>query len=66
MTCIKVAAIREKIKYCTFNGLSVVVIIWIRDTRFFSAMIQLLRNPLAACIGIPHSRKKAYGDLSQD
>ena len=25
MTCIKVAAIREKIKYCTFNGLSVIV-----------------------------------------
>ena len=35
MTCIEVAAIREKIKYCTFNGLSVLVIIWIRDTRFF-------------------------------
>lgn len=33
---------------------------------FFSAMIQLLRKPLTACIGMPHSRKKAYGDLSQD
>ena len=29
-------------------------------------MIQLLRNSLTACIGIQNSRKKAYGDVSQD
>ena len=57
----KVAAFHEK--------MAVLYLQWFKchcnnlDKRYsiFSAVIQLLRNPLTACTGMPNSCKKAYG-----
>ena len=57
----KVAAFHEKVAVLYLQWFKYHCNNLDKKCLIFSAVIQLLRNPLTACTGMPNSRKKAYG-----